>query len=916
MWDEQAEPSIATAAWADPDYYAQKHAYREGSFWLGRVPGREDQTIGYRGDRHVFLCGETRSGKGRAFIVNNIITWPGSLISIDPKGENATIAAARRGDGDDYCDGMGQDCFVLDPFETARVDDRLRGFFDPMLSFKADDPRLIDKANMLANAICIPKDGAGDSAVWLERGQRYAATIIMHVVTSPVFEGQRRGLDLVRKCIVSGMQEEARLMAADPECENVSGIEILLNDMADNEALRGTISRRGASYLESYRSNFEYFDSVRTNAENETEFLDSPGIENVVGATDRWKRTFDPASLKTSTKGVSVFLCLPQGEEEVYSRWQRLMIYALSDALISTPGKPVKGDVLISLDEFLSLSKMKRLEDGMEALAGAGGKLFIAVQKLGRLKETYGKNWETFISGAGCQIWFSPDSLEVAQYLEKLLGETEVIRIAESQNSSESTTTTNTRSEAEGSTQTHGTADQTGASESTNRSTANTRGTSRNRQSGSSFQYGTQRGTSQGTSKEPFFMFAPLRSGTQSGSNYSTNSNRGTNTSSGSGTNKSRTETVGSSQSTSSSHTVNQSYAQSRTTTQSEALAQGETTGRGSSQTFHKKPLLTVNEMNRLLPTYDDIEDDRYPGFALVRIAGEDPFVVRKCYYDQDVAFGRRFSPHPDHAFFPHNRLPMLAYQITDEHFLDIFLPNPTLLAKYDVSISRHPSLEEGQEYWADEEAPIALEIHKPEWGTLHWPMPKAGKVLSIGDGRKEPLISIRLREPITQSDVTVLRQAYWENLTAPLLETERLKTQRLNEERQRMQAILEIADLAISNAEALERAKHEAERRRVADIKSQIKDEILLYRGQIFKSLIKEITITLSITLLTALLLYTIFGNTRQSIIDIDIPGYILISAMVFMITCLFTIQEFIYQSDKYKRMISSLEEKLHRYN
>ncbi len=523
---------------------------------------------------------------------------------------------------------------------------------------------------------------------------------------------------------------------------------------------------------------------------------------------------------------MSVFLCLPQGEEEVYSRWQRLMIYALSDALITTPGKPVKGDVLISLDEFLSLSKMKRLEDGMEALAGAGGKLFIAVQKLGRLKETYGKNWETFISGAGCQIWFSPDSLEVAQYLEKLLGEAEIIRTAESQNSSESSTTTTTRSEAEGSTQTHGTADQTGRSDSTSRSAANTEGTSQNRQKGSSFQYGTQRGTNQGTSKEPHFIFAPLRSGTQSGSSYSSNSNRGRNTSSGTGSHKSSTETLGSSQSTSSSHTVNESFAQSRTTTQSEALAQGETTGRGTSQTFHKKPLLTVNEMNRLLPSYDDIDDDRYPGFALIRIAGEDPFVVRKCYYDQDIAFGRRFSPHPDHAFFPQNRLPMLGYQITDEHFLDIFLPDPALLAKHEVSIERYLLLEEGREYWADEELPIAFEVQKPEWVTLHWPLPKAGKVLSIGDGRNEPLISMRLREPMTQNDVATLRQSYWGEITAPLLqsdrqeresiEAERLRNQRQEDERRRR---------AEEHAEKERQTEQErAEKERLAKVRAEAK--------------------------------------------------------------------------------------------
>ncbi|MBT6231084.1 MAG: type IV secretory system conjugative DNA transfer family protein, partial [Candidatus Scalindua sp.] len=86
------QPQIATARWGDPSYIAEQYPYSPGAIWLGRNPHNENQAIGYKDDGHVFVCAGTRTGKGRALIVNNLLKWPGSIVSVDPKGENATIA--------------------------------------------------------------------------------------------------------------------------------------------------------------------------------------------------------------------------------------------------------------------------------------------------------------------------------------------------------------------------------------------------------------------------------------------------------------------------------------------------------------------------------------------------------------------------------------------------------------------------------------------------------------------------------------------------------------------------------------------------------------------------------------------------------------------------------------------------------
>ncbi len=112
---------LATAKWKDQNEVSRKYRYNYRNFWLGRA---EDETpIGYGDDRHICLVSGTRGGKGTSIIVNNLCYWPGSAIVIDPKGENATVTAARRGQGDEHCEGMGQAVHVLDPFNAAKVAD-------------------------------------------------------------------------------------------------------------------------------------------------------------------------------------------------------------------------------------------------------------------------------------------------------------------------------------------------------------------------------------------------------------------------------------------------------------------------------------------------------------------------------------------------------------------------------------------------------------------------------------------------------------------------------------------------------------------------------------------------------------------------------------------------------------------------
>jgi type IV secretion system protein VirD4 len=84
----------------DPDNPGKK-------IFLGEVNG---QLVGIDDDRHMITVAGSRAGKGVSALVPNLLTYRGSVLAIDPKGELACITAEHR------AKGLGQKVHVLDPF--------------------------------------------------------------------------------------------------------------------------------------------------------------------------------------------------------------------------------------------------------------------------------------------------------------------------------------------------------------------------------------------------------------------------------------------------------------------------------------------------------------------------------------------------------------------------------------------------------------------------------------------------------------------------------------------------------------------------------------------------------------------------------------------------------------------------------
>lgn len=665
------QAKIATAQWANPFLASEALPYEPGAIWLGRNPLNHDQAMGYKDDRHVFVCAGTRTGKGRTMIINNLALWPGSICAIDPKGENATIIANRRGRGSDYCDGLGQKVYVFDPFGCADVPQHMRSHFDPLSVLDARDRALPRQAGRLAEATTIVPEG--ESAEWAKRGRQMITTVILHVMTSPDFDGidergrKRRSMVTVRRLLTAGdmrAYEHFKEMGVSPL---PSPMELLWDSIAHNPACDGIISDQGHSYFQSFKHHREYFESVIKSAAENTAWVDDPEMRDVLTGSPDIPQAFELETLKGDPDGQSIFLCLPVDDMPVYGRWQRVMVAAIITEMQKSQRKPACGHpLLMCLDEFPSLGPSERLEKAAAEIAGAGVKLMTVVQSLTQLQKLYKESWETFLGNSGLHIFFGMDDNTTRGYLEKALGETEVIKYLRTETRGTSTQ----NSEAD----THGTSKSVGTTRTKGGNTtwSNTHGTNSNwgRSRGSGTNQGTSdttgdnwsEGNSSGTTWEPGLFFRGPKINTNDGKNSSRGGNRSHTRNRGTNTNQS--SNVGGGRNASSTRGGGSNWSIAKTTTDTTTQSHTRTRGTGTSEStaiaenVQKKALLPSNEADKLFALIDDPDHAAFPGLALVKISGQDPIMVRKCNYDQDPAFLRAFDPHPAHVFIPYTPPP------------------------------------------------------------------------------------------------------------------------------------------------------------------------------------------------------------------------------------------------------------------
>lgn len=371
--------AYGTAAWANRREQRRAGLYAGKGLILGR---NRPQLLRLATDRHLLTMAPTRSGKGVSVIIPNLLTYPGSVVVIDPKGENTAVTARRRRQA-------GQAVFVLDPWN---VTGQTPATFNPLDLLDPESPDLGDDAALIAEAMVYAPSGEGETH-WTEEARGLLAGLVLHVATAaPPWQ---RNLAHVRALLTLPPAEFATLIAT----------------MGTSEAAGGLVAR--AAHALSQKSDRER-SGVISSAQANTRFLDSPRLAETLSSS-----SFDLTDLKRQP--TSLYLVLPAKRLRTHGRWLRLMV-ALTLDMMATDTVPPRDPLLFVLDEFAALGHLSAIETAMGLMAGFGVQLWPIVQDLAQLRDLYPARWASFIANASVVQVFGVNEPGTAEYLSKMLG--------------------------------------------------------------------------------------------------------------------------------------------------------------------------------------------------------------------------------------------------------------------------------------------------------------------------------------------------------------------------------------------------------------------------------------------------------------------------------------------------------------
>jgi len=408
------------ALWMDPALIADHPfwAYDPEKIFLGQVGGRP---IGIKDNRHLLTIAGSRAGKGTSAILPNLLSYPGSVLVIDPKGENASESAERRGKGRGIkAGGLNHDVFVIDPFGVARVDDAYRAGFNPLDGLDPQSEDFIDECDAIADALVV-QETKGDNAHFYDAARLVLRGYIAWVAASP--DVRSRDLMEVQRLLFLPMGggdqpgpfdlQLARMMIAPHE--------------EDQPPFAHGVPHEAASALSSMGD--RELGSVLSTIRTQIAFLSSPPMAQTLSGETR------APDLKSWKHGhSSVYLCLPASRLHRHFRFFRLFINRLLGA-IEDDRDPPDIPALMILDEMHVLGHMKALETAAGLVAGFGVRIWSIFQDLAQLKQLYGDRWETFLGNASVFQTFGLNDLTSLKYISDRLGTASMLSISQSETS-------------------------------------------------------------------------------------------------------------------------------------------------------------------------------------------------------------------------------------------------------------------------------------------------------------------------------------------------------------------------------------------------------------------------------------------------------------------------------------------------
>ena len=365
--------AYGTATFAAPSDI-RRAGLRKAGLILGKKDGR---FIRFNRPGHLLTFAPTRSGKGVGAVIPNLLDHPGSVVVTDIKGENYRITAKDRR-------ARGR-VVAFAPFDT----DIDSAGYNPIDFIRTGTANDVDDARLIAEMIVAPETQEANH--WEREARVLLMGLLLFIATD--LPPHRRNL------------REARMLLM----RDRAGFDAVINAMRQSEHPAVCRVAEGFSQKEDKERS-----AVISTAQSRTEVFESPQLGAITAKSD-----FRMEDLKSGT--LTLYIIVPPEYVTVYQPFLRLMI-GLACAAMTRNARLPRHNVLFLLDELPALGHMRPIEDGIGYLAGYGASLWLFVQDLDQLSQTYRK-WRSLIANCAVRQAFNVQDPDTARLLSSMLGQ-------------------------------------------------------------------------------------------------------------------------------------------------------------------------------------------------------------------------------------------------------------------------------------------------------------------------------------------------------------------------------------------------------------------------------------------------------------------------------------------------------------
>ncbi|HZU50339.1 MAG TPA: conjugal transfer protein TraG [Sphingomicrobium sp.] len=378
--------TYGSARWAEEHDLRIAGLLSNDGLFLGTLRGRY---LRHSGPEHLLAFAPTRTGKGVGLVIPTLLSWTGSVVIHDIKGENWELTAGWR--------ALFSHCLLFNPTDPRSAR------YNPLLEVRRGANEVRDVQN-IADILVDPEGALERRNHWEKTAHSLLVGTILHIL----YAENEKTLSRVATFLSDPSRDFTSTLRVMMTTNHLGTVERPLVHPVVSSAARELLNKS-----ENERS------GVLSTAMSFLGLYRDPTVAAVTSDCD-WRIE----DLLHGERPASLYLVVPPSDISRTKPLVRLVLNQIGRRLterLEAPAARSTRQLLLMLDEFPALGRLDFFETALAFMAGYGIRAFLIAQSLNQIVKAYGEN-NSILDNCHIRVVFATNDERTAKRISDALG--------------------------------------------------------------------------------------------------------------------------------------------------------------------------------------------------------------------------------------------------------------------------------------------------------------------------------------------------------------------------------------------------------------------------------------------------------------------------------------------------------------